>query len=220
MDAPKRYNQGAPPTEKGRTLKQAIIGQFKKPSGALGILAGIIMALRPSNRRRIFWTLDLLDIQPGDRTLEIGFGPGIGLARAAALASKGFVAGVDHSPVMFKMASFINGKAIAEGRIRLALASVEDAPDFGERFDKIYMCNVAMFVKDPAGMMNRLAGALAPGGKLAAAYMPRMGGGEADAIAEGDRLAAMMTQAGLTQVAVHRLETKPAITVCAVGIRR
>jgi hypothetical protein len=37
------------------------------------------MAHRPSNAQRNRWVVSLLDVQPTDRVLEIGFGPGIAI---------------------------------------------------------------------------------------------------------------------------------------------
>ena len=63
------------------SLRQNIVGQFKQPHGSLGQVAGFIMAKRPSNIERNQWTLDLLDLRPDDRVLEIGFGPGIAIEK-------------------------------------------------------------------------------------------------------------------------------------------
>jgi len=65
------------------TALSALVQQFGKPSGFLGVLAGIIMLVRPSNRLRNLRTLELLDVRPEDRVLEVGFGPGLAVARAA-----------------------------------------------------------------------------------------------------------------------------------------
>ena len=67
-------------TTRPRALKRAIITavvrQFGHPRGTAGAMAGWVMALRRSNRRRNAWVVSLLDVQPTDRVLEIGFGPG------------------------------------------------------------------------------------------------------------------------------------------------
>jgi len=55
----------------------AIVGQFAHPQGRAGRVAGWVMAHRPSNRQRNSWVVWLLDVQPTDRVLEIGFGPGL-----------------------------------------------------------------------------------------------------------------------------------------------
>jgi hypothetical protein len=58
-------------------LGHRIVSQFMDPRGLPGRLVGWEMALRPSNRKRNAWAVTLMDVQPPDRVLEIGFGPGI-----------------------------------------------------------------------------------------------------------------------------------------------
>jgi hypothetical protein len=57
-----------------------VYSQFHRPAGLLGRVVGWIMANRPSNIERSRWTVDLLNVQPTDHVLEIGFGPGLALA--------------------------------------------------------------------------------------------------------------------------------------------
>ena len=77
-----------------RSLRTWLVSQFGHPRGIAGRLAGWVMAHRPSNRRRNAWTVDLLDLQPGERVLDIGFGPVLSLHRIAArVGTPGFVAG-------------------------------------------------------------------------------------------------------------------------------
>ena len=66
---------GALPSRLRRGLYRRVMGQFGRPSGALGALAGVVMATRASNRRRNAWTVELLEVQPDHQVLEIGFGP-------------------------------------------------------------------------------------------------------------------------------------------------
>jgi ubiquinone/menaquinone biosynthesis C-methylase UbiE len=56
-----------------------------------------MFAHRPSNRQRNVWAVSLLDVQPTDRVLEVGFGPGVAIAEFAARATRGHVFGIDHS---------------------------------------------------------------------------------------------------------------------------
>ena len=56
------------------------------------------MAHRPSNRQRNGWAVALLDVQPADRILEIGFSPGPAIAELARrVDDTGHVHGIDHS---------------------------------------------------------------------------------------------------------------------------
>ncbi len=58
-----------------RALDRDVIGQGHHPRGAAGSVTGWMFAHRPSNRQRNRWAVSLLDVQPADRVLEIGFGP-------------------------------------------------------------------------------------------------------------------------------------------------
>ena len=58
------------------SLREAIVRQFGRPTGIVGRLVGLVMATRTSNRERNRRTIELLQIQPDDRVLEIGYGPG------------------------------------------------------------------------------------------------------------------------------------------------
>ena len=70
-------------------------------------MAGWVMAHRVSNRRRNAWVVSLLDVRPGDRVLEIGFGPGLALAELSRrVGPTGRVYGIDHSEVMLRHARF------------------------------------------------------------------------------------------------------------------
>jgi SAM-dependent methyltransferase len=118
-----------------------LIGQFHRPHGLGGRLAGWVMAHRSSNRRRNLWVVSLLDVQPTDRILEIGFGPGIAIHALSELATGGLVYGVDHSEVMVRQAAKRNAAAIRAGRVDLRCASVHNLPAFGAPLDKIMAVN-------------------------------------------------------------------------------
>ncbi|HEX2037969.1 MAG TPA: SAM-dependent methyltransferase, partial [Chloroflexota bacterium] len=86
-----------------RAVVAAIVGQFGHPRGAAGRVAGWVMARRPSNRRRNRWAVSLLDVQPAERVLEIGFGPGLAIAELSRrVGPAGHVYGVDRSDVMLR----------------------------------------------------------------------------------------------------------------------
>jgi len=72
--------------------------QFSGPTGPLGRIAGRLMARMngPLNA----WVVDLLEIVPRDRVLEVGFGPGLAAQQIAARVSEARVVGVDHSDLM------------------------------------------------------------------------------------------------------------------------
>jgi 16S rRNA C967 or C1407 C5-methylase (RsmB/RsmF family) len=101
---------------------------FAQPRGLSGSAAGWIMGHRYSNVRRSRWVVDLLDVQPTDHVLEIGFGPGVAIAELAERVTAGRVVGVDSSPVMLRQARRRNAAAIAAGLVRLHMAPVRTCP--------------------------------------------------------------------------------------------
>jgi len=200
------------------TARSAIVQQFGKPSGLLGVLVGLIMRVRPSNRLRSVRTLELLNIRPEDRVLEVGFGPGLAVARAAERATGGKVVGIDHSPLMLRQARRRNAKAIRAGRVELLLESADALPRFEERFDKILAVNVYMFWDDPACVLTSLRSLMKPGGVIALTLQPRRRGATADDTqAAAKRMAASLEAAGFGEVRTEILEMAPVAAACVVG---
>jgi ubiquinone/menaquinone biosynthesis C-methylase UbiE len=104
-------------------MKQTIRQQAGNPAGLLGRLFGWTMNVfnRADNR----WTIDLLNLQPTDKLLEVGFGAGQAIEYAAEKITHGQIVGVDHSQTMLETAAKRNAAAIAEGRVKLQLGEVE-----------------------------------------------------------------------------------------------
>src|SRR6266496_5881637 len=114
-------------------LRSFLTKQFGNPSGLLGRFIGNRMAR--GNVYDAQWTLSLLDIQPYHRILEIGFGPGVSTQYASEKASKGFVAGIDHSETMVQAARQRNAAAIQAARMELKQGDVAALPYPDESFD-------------------------------------------------------------------------------------
>ena len=201
-------------------LRRGVVRQFERPSGALGRVAGWVMARRASNRERNFWTVSLLDIQPGDRVLEIGFGPGLAIERAARLASRGRVVGLDHSEVMWKVASRRNRGAIEAGLVELRRADVADLPIPSVGFDKVFTVNCMMFWPDPVAALRRLREVMRPGGTLAVTHQPRnAGASEADVERAAREIQALFEQADLEPWRSERLALEPVDALCELARR-
>ncbi|WP_329048484.1 class I SAM-dependent methyltransferase [Amycolatopsis sp. NBC_01488] len=197
-------------------LKQRMIGQFHHPHGIGGRVAGRVMAHRSSNRRRNVWVVSLLDVQPEDRVLEVGFGPGIALGELAARATRGRVYGVDHSAVMVERAS--RRTRAAADRIELVHASVVHLPSFGEPLDAVLAVNNAGFWPDPPERLRELRRLLRPGGRIALASQPRCPGADRGTTARAAReLQDLLTQAGFTELRVETLDLDPPVA-CVLGV--
>jgi len=92
-------------------VKNLLLRMFGRPKGVLGRLGGIIMAR--TNREIAVRAIELLDVRPTDKILEIGFGPGVGIQLLAGLVSSGRIVGIDDSAEMVEQAGVRNADAIS-----------------------------------------------------------------------------------------------------------
>jgi ubiquinone/menaquinone biosynthesis C-methylase UbiE len=206
------------PATFGARVLATLYGQFRKPTGVLGWIAGWIMAHRSSNTTRNRWTVDLLNIKETDRVLEIGFGPGLSIAFAARLARQGVVVGIDHSVLMLRTATRRNHAAIEAGRVELKVGELESLPTLGETFDKAFSVNVLQFVEDRRAALHTIRSVLKPGGLMATTYQPRHRGArpeDADAFAR--QLSTQMHDLGFRNIATEKLDLKPLPAICVLG---
>ncbi|MDX2380212.1 MAG: class I SAM-dependent methyltransferase [Acidimicrobiia bacterium] len=192
--------------------------QFRRPRGPLGHLAGRIMSKRSSNAERSRWTVDLLELTPGARVLEVGFGPGLGVEAALSVAPDVYVVGLDHSSTMRKSAARRNDVAVRDGRLTLRVGDAQSPPSDLGTFDAIFSCNVWLFWADPVATLSGLAAQLEPGGQLAVTHLPRHGDADASATAEaGDLIETQLKEVGLIDVTRHTLDLEPAPVVCVIA---
>ena len=206
------------------SIKKMLISQFRKPHGLLGRLAGFIMATRASNIERNERTLEFLEIQPSDRVLEIGFGPGVTIQKIAKLLSSGKyessgkVIGIDHSEEMYRQATVRNAKDIEKGVVELQVASVEKLPELGGGFDKIFSSNVFQFWEEPTRVFEQLKNVLNPGGLLATTYMPRnKGATNNDAYSQAKVVKQHLVEAGFNEIQIKEIKTHPVISIIVIA---
>ena len=190
--------------------------QFAKPAGAMGWVAGQLMARR--NRDQSLWVFSLLDLKPSEHVLEIGFGPGMDIERASHAAA--FVAGVDHSELMLRQASKRNREAIQQGRVELKLGSAGQLPYPDGRFDSLFAINSAQFWKDTVKTLTEAGRVLKPGGRIVLAVQPRSKGATTETARQaGIGLAKALTAAGFQDVHSELNEMRPVAMVCVLARR-
>src|SRR5262245_15851566 len=178
------------------------------------------MAGTSSNHDRIHWTLSLLGVEPHDRVLEIGFGPGLAVELAHNLAPEGFIAGLDHSAVMVRQASRRNARALREGRVVLQLGSVSNLPTFNLPFDKIFTINSIHFWTEPINCLKDLIKLLRPGGLIAVTLQPRSRQAtDAMTATIGQEIAMNLQRAGFSRVRLEIRQASPVSVACALGIK-
>ncbi|MGN9809506.1 class I SAM-dependent methyltransferase [Micromonospora sp. BQ11] len=204
-----------------RTVIHAVIGQFGRPRGLLGALAGWQMAHRRSNRLRNRWVVSLLDVRPTDRVLEIGFGPGLAVAELARrIGPSGHVYGIDHSEVMLRQATRRNAAAIRAGRVTLLQAPAEKLPPAVDGpFDVILAVNSIGFWTTPVERLEDLRRRLTPGGRMAIASQPRHPGATRDPTLVGREKGELLRAAGFTLARTECLALRPPVT-CVVAVNQ
>jgi len=161
----------------------------------------------------------LLDIQPTDHVLEIGFGPGVAIAELVR-AGAAHVHGVDHSAVMLRQASRRQAAAIRAGRVTLINASVDQLPPSVDGpFDAILAVNSLGFWPAPAERLAELRGRLGPRGRIAVVSQPRCPGATAATSRDAAReIENLLRGAGFTQPKTETLPlSPPAICVIAAA---
>jgi ubiquinone/menaquinone biosynthesis C-methylase UbiE len=152
-------------------VRNFITKQFGNPSGLLGKFIGNGMA-----RRNVYdaeWTVSLLNIQPHHRILEIGFGPGVSTQLASQKASKGFVAGIDHSKAMVQAASQRNAAAIRAGLMELKQGEVAPLPYPDQSFDIVFSLHSIYFWPKPVDCLKEIKRVLKPEGLLGITIQPK-----------------------------------------------
>ncbi|GAC1326687.1 MAG: class I SAM-dependent methyltransferase [Chloroflexota bacterium] len=154
-----------------KQLQRSFGSQFARPHGPLGRLVAGMM--RRGNAPLNLWMVDLLRVEPGDRILEIGFGPGIALAKLLDRTSSGFIAGVDVSGSMVKQAQSRHARDIAARRLEIRKSDARSLPYDDAAFDKTCGAHVIYFWPDPVETVRELRRVLQPGGTLALAYQER-----------------------------------------------
>lgn len=145
------------------------VSQFGAPRGPRGWVAAHMVARLTAGANR--WMIDCLDVGPGDRVLDVGCGPGLAVAYAAAKDSR--VVGVDASRTMVRHADRRNRAAIRQGRVEIRRADAARLPFPDAAFTRVGSLNSLQFWPAPAQGLAELHRVLAPGGRVAVVLMAR-----------------------------------------------
>lgn len=150
---------------------QFLAAQLRKPSGRFGRWV-MTRGLNDGNAELIGSTLDALALQPSDRFLDVGFGGGLSLRRAAQL-THGALWGVDFSPDMVAAGQRSLAELIAGGRLNLITADVGALPLRDASIDAVCTTNTIYFWPDLDAALRELRRVVAPGGRVAFGFTGR-----------------------------------------------
>ena len=148
-----------------------IARQAERPTGLLGRALGAIMALE--TRSLNDEVLQRLAIAPSERILEIGFGHGRTLERAANANTGARFAGIDHAQDMVAMVARRAHRLVEAGRLELRAGDSSTLPWPEATFDGAYAVHTIYFWEDPGGHLAEVRRVLRPGGRLVLGFLER-----------------------------------------------
>jgi ubiquinone/menaquinone biosynthesis C-methylase UbiE len=152
-------------------LYKIIAQQLHRPSGRFGPFAGFLWNRR--NRVLNDTALVRLDLQPGDRVLEIGFGGGYLLSRMAGLLTGGFLAGIDCSPAMLGYCQKRLRRSCRLSNLDLKCARAESLPYPTGYFTKVCSVNSIFYWCPIEQGIVEISRVLVPGGQCVLCFTHR-----------------------------------------------
>jgi ubiquinone/menaquinone biosynthesis C-methylase UbiE len=182
-----------------------IARQAERPTGVFGRVLGAIMAVE--TRALNDEVLRHLAVAPGERILEIGFGHGRTLERAAKATPGARFAGIDHAEDMVAVLSRRAGRLVAEDRLEVRAGDSSALPWPAATFDGAFAVHTIYFWPDPARDLAEIHRILRPGGRLVLAFRDRTPDVEASVPADiyhlrsRDEVLALLAAAGFETTA-------------------
>lgn len=198
-------------------MNKTISRQFGKPEGVLGSFIGKLMSLK--NQTRTDWIVSLMNVKPGERILEIGFGPGAAIQKIGDKIGNGKIVGVNHSITMLKQAAKRNSYLLKEDKLLLHAGTIDDLnPHI--LFDKVFAINVNLFWKDPVAKMKKIYNLLGQHGELFIAMQPYYAKDDNHVRKISVDVESQMIRAGFIIKAVDFKKMKPISAFCVAGIKK
>jgi ubiquinone/menaquinone biosynthesis C-methylase UbiE len=145
--------------------------QAGRPSGLFGRALGAIMAIETrSLNDEVLWRLA---VGPGERILEVGFGHGRTLERAALAHPDARFAGVDHADDMVAALNRRARRLVKAGRLEARAAGSTTLPWTDGVFAAAYAVHTIYFWQHPERDLAEIRRVLQPEGRLLLGFQER-----------------------------------------------
>lgn len=141
-----------------------IARQGRRPSGLLGRIVAPLMARETAGENDC--ALELLQLEACDRVLEVGYGHGDTLARAAKVVTSGSLRGVDYSVSMQRLATRRHSRLVRTKSVEFHSGSSDRLPFADAAFDKIYSVHTVYFWTAPLDHLREIHRVLHAGGRF------------------------------------------------------
>jgi len=148
-----------------------LAAQLRQPSGRFGRWV-MTRGLNDGNAELIGATLERLAPGGTERFLDVGFGGGLALRRAAQ-RTRGALWGIDFSPDMVAAGQRSLSDLVAAGRLNVITADVAALPLRDGSVDTVCTTNTIYFWPDLRGALSELRRVVASTGRLAVGYSGR-----------------------------------------------
>jgi len=140
------------------------INQCQKPAGWLGRL--VLRNMNSRHSKVTDWGLSQASIGTEDIILDVGCGGGRTVSKLAAIATRGKVYGIDHSPESVAVATRTNKQWIDLARVEVREASVSRLPFSDGAFDVVTAVETHFWWPALPTDLREIFRVLKPGGRL------------------------------------------------------
>jgi len=145
-----------------KTTKEFIDRHYQTPKGLIGTYIGEKMVRQ--HKVETNWSLELMNVQKGDRILELGCGAGYATRLISEMGLAEEIVGLDISPTMIRSARVRNKKAINEKRVKLIQANLNNLPLQNENFNTVFSIQTIYFWTDIPATLSEIFRVLKPEG--------------------------------------------------------